>query len=65
MSFKDSQGGSFKDSICENYKDPSLPEKYKIGYSNYRNPFIIIPSFALILNLFLIVRYIRNKTKHK
>jgi len=52
---------SFHDFVCVNFKDKSLEGGLSIGYAHNPWPFILLPSFALALNLFIIVTHIRKQ----
>ena len=52
---------AFFEYVCQNYKDETIDIKFNIGYSHTNLPFLILPSFALMLNLFIIVTHIRKE----
>lgn len=54
---------NFSDEVCKNYMlSPKIVDDgINIGYAHSSLPFIIIPSFALLLNLLVLFVYIRNK----
>ena len=51
------------DEICTNFMVPDAVANFKIGYAHTSLPFIIFPSLALMLNLFIIITHIRKYIK--
>jgi hypothetical protein len=62
----EANGSGYFDGICnENfYANPEHLE-LKIGYSNSLVPFLLLPSLALLLNIFIIATHIRKSLKLK
>jgi hypothetical protein len=56
---------SFFDTVCQNYIDDTLKDDFNIGFSHMRWPFIVLPSFAMTLNLFIIFTHIRKGIEDK
>jgi hypothetical protein len=52
--------------FCENFIDPDpYHQQLNIGYSHSAVPFILIPSLALALNLFIIFSHLRRYFKER
>ena len=54
----------FFQTVCKNYQDENLDINFNIGYSHMRWPFLLVPCFALTLNLFIIVTHIRKRLQN-
>lgn len=55
---------AFFDRICENYKDDSIKD-LNIGFAHSSWPFILLPSLALSLNIFIIITHVRKNLSAK
>lgn len=52
--------------ICANYESDQSIENLNIGYAKGSGPlFIIIPSFSIILNLFVLITYWKKQSQTK
>jgi hypothetical protein len=50
----------FLDNVCSNYQDDDHKD-LQIGFSNTEWPYIVIPSMAMGLNVFIIATHIRRR----
>ena len=50
--------------VCNNFKDQK-EESYHLGYADKKFPFILFPGISIVLNLLIILTYLRRNCKQK